>query len=82
MKDMNIEEKLERMERITRSLKDETTPLEEALSLFEEGISIGREVEKSLNEAERKVEIILNGDTDEGELHTGEFESAEPFELS
>ena len=45
---MNIEEKLERMEAITQALKDETTPLEEALRLFEEGVGIGREVQKSL----------------------------------
>ncbi len=72
---MNIEEKLERMESITRTLKEESTPLEEALKLFEEGISISREVEKSLNEAEEKVEIILNSADDEGELKSGEFDT-------
>ncbi len=74
MKDMKIEEKLERMEKITQSLKDESTPLEEALKLFEEGVGIGKEVEKSLSEAEKQVEIILNAADDTGELVTEEFD--------
>jgi len=74
---MNIEEKLERMESITLALKDEATPLEEALRLFEEGVGIGREVQKSLDAAEMKVEVILNTPEDSEELKTAPYQGKE-----
>ncbi len=74
---MNIEEKLERMESITQALKDESTPLEDALRLFEEGVGIGREVQKSLDDAQMKVEVILNPPEDTGELKTAPYRSEE-----
>lgn len=74
---MNIEEKLERMESITLALKDESTPLEEALRLFEEGVGIGREVQKSLDAAEMKVEVILNAPEDSKELTTAPYQGEE-----
>lgn len=56
---MSIEEDIKRMEQITAKLKDNTTPLEEAIALFEEGIGIAKSVENRLTQMERKVEMLV-----------------------
>lgn len=56
---MSIEDDIKRMEQITAKLKDSGTPLEEAITLFEEGALIAKRIEKSLTEMERKVEILV-----------------------
>ena len=56
---MSFETDMKRMEEITGKLKNNETPLEEAIALFEEGVGIAKLVEKQLTEIERKVEILL-----------------------
>ncbi|HEQ71780.1 MAG TPA: exodeoxyribonuclease VII small subunit [Spirochaetia bacterium] len=56
----NFEEKLERLEEIGDLLKEGTIPLEESITLFEEGIKIAKGLEKELSKIERKVEILVN----------------------
>lgn len=74
---MDWEKKLERMGEITTLLKDDNTSLEASIALLEEGVAISKEVEMHLNEAERKVEKIINSIDDEGdELKTLPFESS------
>ncbi len=73
---MDWEKKLERMGEITTLLKDENTSLESSIKLLEEGVAISKEVESHLNEAEQKVEKIINSiDDEENELKTLPFES-------
>ena len=67
-----FEESLEKLEKIVQRLEDANLPLDEALSLFEEGIKLSRFCSQKLEEAERKVEILLKDDS--GNL------SQEPFE--
>jgi len=55
----SFEERLERLEDISRSVNDQC-PLEEALALFEEGIKLSKGLEKELEKIERKVEILQN----------------------
>lgn len=62
---MSYEKDIERMEEITQKLKNNETPLSEAIALFEEGVTIAHTVEKQLSEIERKVEILLNQSTDD-----------------
>lgn len=72
---MSIEADIKRMEQITAKLKDNETPLDEAITLFEEGVKIARTVEEQLTEMERKVEILVNDPEDE----TSETPHLEPF---
>ncbi len=73
---MDWEKKLERMGEITTLLKDDNISLEASIKLLEEGVSISKEVEMHLNEAERKVEKIINSiDDEENELKTTPFET-------
>jgi len=54
-----FEERLEKLEDINRKLR-EGCPLDEAVSLFEKGMTMARSLEKDLSRIERKIEILLN----------------------
>ncbi len=56
-----FEDALGRLEKIVSKLEDGDIPLEESLKLFEEGIRLSRFCNQKLDEAERKVEILLKG---------------------
>ena len=56
----SFEERLARLEELSERLRSGDLPLEEALSLFEEGMRLARELEKELSRIERKVEILIN----------------------
>ena len=47
------------LERIVRELERGDLPLEKSLELFEEGVRLSRECQERLNEAERRIEILL-----------------------
>lgn len=79
MDDMKFEEALARLEDIVKKMEDGDLTLEESLDAFEEGIKLSRLCAKKLDEAERRVEILLKdedetveikpfaGDTDNGQ---------------
>lgn len=71
----NFEEALEELEKIVQRLEDAELPLDEALSLFEEGIKLSRFCSKKLDEAEKKVEILLKDEN--GNLHQEPFEDTQ-----
>jgi len=54
-----FEEALDELEKIVQRLEDANLPLDEALGLFEEGIKLSRFCSAKLEEAEKKVEILL-----------------------
>ena len=56
----SFEERLERLESIAEQLKAGNLPLQEAVSLFEEGILLAKGLEKELSKVERRVEILVN----------------------
>ncbi len=55
----DFEDALARLEGIVEKLEKGELALEKALKLFEEGIKISRFCNTKLDEAERKVEILL-----------------------
>ncbi|TBV80104.1 MAG: exodeoxyribonuclease VII small subunit [Desulfobulbaceae bacterium] len=55
----NFEESMARMEKITRELEGGDLSLEQSLKKFEEGIRLTELCRKTLDEAEKKVEILL-----------------------
>ncbi len=57
-----FEKALEELEKIVQRLEDSELPLDEALSLFEEGIKLSRFCSQKLDEAEKKVQILLKDD--------------------
>lgn len=59
----DFENALARLEKIVGELEKGELALEEALQLFEEGIKISRFCNAKLDEAERKVQILLKNET-------------------
>ena len=59
--DTNFESSLKELERIVEQLEAGDLPLERSLELFEQGVQLSRDCQKRLDEAERKVEILLKG---------------------
>lgn len=55
----SFEEKLSRLEEIQEKLRVGNTPLADSLALFEEGVTLAKELETELAHAEQKVEILL-----------------------
>jgi exodeoxyribonuclease VII small subunit len=56
-----FEDALNRLEKIVSKLEDGEIPLEESLKLFEEGIRLSRLCNQKLEEAEKRVEILMKG---------------------
>ena len=59
MAEIKFERALARLEEIVQKLEQGDLPLEQSLKLFEEGIKLSRICNTRLEEAERKVEILL-----------------------
>ena len=56
-----FEDALNKLEKIVSKLEEGDISLEESLKLFEEGIRLSRFCNQKLDEAEKKVEILLKG---------------------
>jgi len=55
-----IEERLEKLENLSDSIKDNDLGIEEAMALFDEGIKLVRGIEKDLDAMEGKIQILMN----------------------
>jgi exodeoxyribonuclease VII small subunit len=64
-KEASFEEALRRLEEIVKELEETDLPLEESLKIFEEGVRLSHKLNHKLNEAERKVEILLRNEAGE-----------------
>jgi exodeoxyribonuclease VII small subunit len=69
----NFEAQLASLERIVRELERGDLPLEQSLELFEQGVMLSRECQERLNEAERRIEVLLRGG--DGSTIAAPFES-------
>jgi len=56
----NFEEKMNRLEEINQSIKGDDMDLEQAVSLFEEGLKLSENLGKQLSDIEQKIEILIN----------------------
>lgn len=54
-----FESSLGELEKIVRKLEDGDLSLEESLKLFEDGVKLSRECQERLNQAERRIEVLL-----------------------
>ena len=64
----SFEEKLEELEKISVTLERGNISLEEAISTFERGMKLSKECSEKLDEAEKKINILIedaNGDLKE-----------------
>jgi exodeoxyribonuclease VII small subunit len=58
-----FEEALQELESIVQRLEDGNLSLDDSLSLFEEGIKLSRLCAQRLDEAEKKIELLLKDET-------------------
>ena len=71
----NFESALKRLEEIVAKMEGGDIPLDESLALFEEGVKLSRVLGKRLEEAERKVEMLVKDES--CELGTEPFKEEE-----
>lgn len=58
-KPQKFEACLEKLEEIVRKLEEGDLPLDDSLKAFEEGMRLARTCEDRLNEAQKKIEILM-----------------------
>lgn len=57
--DIKFEKAIERLEKIVQTLEKGELPLEDSLKIFEEGIRLSQLCMARLDEAEKRVEILM-----------------------
>jgi exodeoxyribonuclease VII small subunit len=73
-KPKSFEASLEALEQIVHQLENGDLPLEKSLELFEDGIRLSRQCQERLNQAERRIEILLRDN--QGRPAVSAFEEA------
>jgi exodeoxyribonuclease VII small subunit len=58
-KTVRFEDSLAELEQLVDRMEQGNLPLEDALALFERGVALARACQKSLQEAEQKVQILV-----------------------
>lgn len=74
MKEKQFEDAMKELEDIVKRLESGDLSLEESLKIFEEGIALSRYCFRKLEEAEKRVSILIK---DEGGIKRKPFESEE-----
>lgn len=67
-KTKDFESSLKELEEIVSQLEAGDLPLERSLELFERGIKLSRECQKRLDEAERKLEMLVKSGSGEVQI--------------
>lgn len=58
--EVKFEELIEKLEDITNKLEKEQLSLDESVKLFEEGMEISKECNSKLEDAEKRITILIN----------------------
>ena len=59
-KEVKFEELIEKLEDITNKLEKEQLSLDESVKLFEEGMQISKQCNSKLEDAEKRITILIN----------------------
>lgn len=70
----SFEENMEELEKIVTELEKGDLNLDDSVSKFEEGIKLSKDCNKILEDAEKKITILLN---EEGNIKEENFETEE-----
>lgn len=71
MKEESFEVKMEKLEKIAIDLEKGNLNLDESVKLFEEGMKISKECSEFLENAEKKIKVLLE---ENGEIKEEDFE--------
>lgn len=58
--EINFEELMKNLEEITNKLEKEQLTLDESVKLFEQGMQISKECNSKLEDAEKRITILIN----------------------
>lgn len=72
--DLSFEDSLTTLDELVNKLETGELSLEESLSAFEQGITLTRECQQHLNQAEQKVSMLVGKDND---LQLVDFDSSD-----
>jgi exodeoxyribonuclease VII small subunit len=67
---LSFEQILEKLEGVVEQLEEGEVPLEQALATFEQGVALSRLGQKRLDEAERRIELLLQDEPGSGGVQT------------
>lgn len=70
MEEMSYEKAISRLEEIVRQLEDASTPLETAMELFKEGMTLSKFCHSKLSVIEKEMNVLTEnkeGDTNESD---------------
>ena len=67
-KKQTFETSLKELERIVRRLEEGDLALEDSLKLFEDGVKLSRECQARLDQAERRIEVLLKDENGNPQL--------------
>ncbi len=59
--ELNFEEAMARLEQIVRALEGGNVPLDESLTLYEEGVKLVKLCSARLENAEKRIKILVDG---------------------
>lgn len=74
----DFETSLSELESLVKQMEQGDLSLEASLSAFEQGIRLTRECQLTLNQAEQKVQVLIEQN---GTLEAIDFNTGEPLEL-
>ncbi len=60
MKELNFEQSMEKLEKIVQELENGDLNLDDSIKKFEEGMKISKDCNKFLEEAEKKITVLIN----------------------
>ncbi len=74
MENLNFESSITELEAIVKTLEEGKLSLDEMITLFEKGMKLSAVCNKALDEAEKKINILVNKN---GEIVKQEFDTPE-----
>lgn len=74
MEEIKFEEAMEQLEKIAQELEKGNLSLEESISKFEEGMKLSKQCNNMIEEAEKKITILLSKD---GKMEEQDFSEKE-----
>lgn len=77
---IGFEEALEKLEDLVSKLEDTSIPLDESIECFEEAMNLSKICSNKLNEAERKISMLVVGKNGENNEVNFEMEGMNTFE--
>lgn len=70
-KELNFEETMQKLEKIVQELEKGELNLDDSINKFEEGMKLSKSASKYLEEAEKKITVLIN--SKDGEIAEEEF---------